>query len=160
MRNDETVMVRDMEMGKYEKDCSDIIPEAVQEEFVRVPADLAYWNAKYAVALRVFLKAKTYEKQLEALLSIEHREVLLKNGKATEKAVEQVVNSDERMVEARNSLIDAEVNKVHVWGILDAIRTKKEMLISLGAHIRQEMGDDPTVKAAYADAKRFRESQG
>lgn len=152
-------IIHGLEIGVQEKRCVDIVPEAIQEEYVRLPADLAYWNARYARALKEFLTAKAGEKQMESMLSIKHRELIIDNGgKPTEKMVENAVNTDPKMIEARNLLVETEVEKARIWGLLDAVRSKKEMLISLGAHVRQEMEGDPMVRAAHADARRVREN--
>jgi hypothetical protein len=132
---------------EYLRSCVHILPEALEEEFVRLPTDLAYWNGKYAEASREHLVAKMEMDRLRARLLIEHREkLMLTNTKVTESMVESAVEQDETYGAGRLRLIEAEVEKVRLHGALDAIRTKRDMLISLGAHVRAEMAGDPHLR--------------
>lgn len=133
------------------KDAVEIEPLALQEEFIRVPSDLAHWNERYAHTLRSYLLAKAEVKELEARLSLEYRETL---EKPTERAIETSVDADSRMVEARLRLIEAEVAKVRTDGVLEAIRAKRDALVSLGAHIRAELQGDPSLRT---QARGYRE---
>ena len=58
----------------YLYDCVNVEPEALQEEFVRIPADLAYWNERYAQAHREHLLAKLDAERAEALADIPQAE--------------------------------------------------------------------------------------
>jgi len=114
---------------------------------VRLPADLAHWNARFADAYEAFLEADLAFDKMESRLAVEHREELLAMGsKATEAAVREAVQTDPRWSQARMARIDAEVDKVRARGVVDAILAKKDMLISLGAHVRQEIDNNPTLR--------------
>ena len=159
--------INGLSVGAFVKDSVDIEPMALEQEYQRVPSDLAYWNERYARALKVHLTCKAGEKTYEAYLKIEHREALHAaregeksgSGRVTESMVEAAVLTDPRYQKFQDERVNAEVEKVRIAGILDALRAKKDMLVSLGAHVRQEMEGDPVVRAAHADAKRYRESQ-
>jgi hypothetical protein len=142
--------LHDMEVEKYLADCVRVYadtPEMLQEEFVRIPADLAYWNCRYAEALRRFLQTKRFVAQNEAEARIVAREALAAlGGRVTESMVDAEVEKDEHVIKTREDLLEAEVSKVHVYGIVDAIRAKKDMLVSLGAQYRAEMAGDPTLR--------------
>ena len=48
----------DKTRDEYLAECVVINDFALDEEFIRMPADMAYWNARYADALRNYLLAK------------------------------------------------------------------------------------------------------
>jgi hypothetical protein len=144
-------------LDSYVTDAVTIEPLALEEEFVRMPADLAYWNNQYANALRTYQLAKRAVEQLNALLTIEHRERLNRVvNRVTEAMIDSAVQIDERMDEAKEALIHAEVDKVRIAGVCEAVRTKRDMLISIGAHVRAEMARDPVIRTQHADAREHR----
>lgn len=135
------------EMDAYLRECLHINPEDIQAEFVRIPGDLAYWNSRFASAMRAHLHSKLDEKVLKANLEPAVRVALQAAGaKITEGMVTAGIESDDSYIEAQRRTIDCEVEKNECYGRLDAIRSKKEMLISLGAHLRLEMASDPLIR--------------
>lgn len=134
---------------KAVQDAVAIEPLAMQEEFIRIPADLSHWNAQYTDVLKRYLIAKAQDEETWARVWLETREALLLDGKATEKLIEckALTNPDYQKVHL--ALIEVEVEKARVLGVVDAIRSKKEMLISLGAQIRSEMEGDPALRREY-----------
>jgi len=38
------------------------------------------------------------------------------------------------------------VEKIRLYGVIDAVRTKRDMLISIGAQVRAEMESDPSIR--------------
>lgn len=146
--------LNDLEVDDYLAKACEIDPLCIQEEYVRLPADLAYWNQKYAIAFRAWARARLSRKRLEAVLAIEHREQFAVDGrKATEGMVTAAVETDDRLEAAAAFEVEAEVEKVRLWGVLDAVRAKKDMLVSIGAHVRAEMNSDPTVRAQHASGR-------
>lgn len=146
--------LNDLEVEDYLQKATEIDPLCIQEEYVRLPADLAYWNQRYAVAYRTHARERLARKRLEALLAIQYRETFADEGKRpTEAMVAAAVSTDERLDAALGREVEAEVEKVRLYGVLDAVRAKREMLVSLGAHIRQEMQHDPTIRAQHARGK-------
>lgn len=143
----------DMIDEKYLKDCVAIEPLAIQEEFTRLPADLAYWNDRYAAALRAHLLAKLDSEETHSRLYIAHRERMLAAGvKPTESQVEAQIDNDPEMHQARLAMVDSEVDKGRLRGIVDAVSTKRDMLVSLGSHIRTEMEGDLVIRKRHAEA--------
>lgn len=144
----------DKDPERYLDECTKILPEAIDEEFVRTPADLAYWNAKYADALDRFLRAKAHaDSEWARLWLLTREELLAKDGKATEKVIDAKTEGHPDWAKAQVALIDAEVEKTRLGGRCDAVRTKKDMLQSLGAKIRAEIETDPQVRASHAAAR-------
>ena len=137
----------DREIDKYQRDCTNIEPLALQEEFVRVPADMAHWNGKYADAFEDYEQSKLHTRRLESLIQIEVRDRLARDGgKTTEKAVESAVAGDPRLQAAEDEQLRTEVQLVRLKGVCEAVRCKREMIVSLGAHVRSEMQMDPIIK--------------
>lgn len=138
----------------YLRSCVDIDPLRINDEYIRIPGDLAYWNQQYADALRVFLQAKVDLGTIRAKLQPAIRQALLvAGGKTTESQVEAAIDSNQTYIDAQNALIDAEVAKNEQYGKLDAIRSKKEMLVSLGAQLRAELEGDPSLREQHRGAR-------
>ena len=146
-----------VDIDQYLEECTKIEPMALQEEFVRVPADLAFWNGKYANVYQHWLEMKLAREICFAKLWQHHQTQLLINtpkGKATISEVEAAVFQDAEYIDAKVKEITAEGEKVRLYGIMDSLRSKRDMLISLGAHQRAEMGNDPMLrKQAYLEAE-------
>lgn len=131
----------------YLRECIEIDRDNVNSEFVRVPSDLAFWNEKYADALGRYLRAERHVKSIKALIEPEVREQLIAdNGKTTEPRVKAAIESDARVRHAYRRFIDADVERTRIFGRIDAIRAKKDSLISLGAQLRSELEGDPSIR--------------
>lgn len=164
----EVAMLHDMKVDPYLLECVQIDPILINEEFVRIPADLAYWNARYAQTIKRSLTAKmdldkciTDGKkavaEMEGLcLQDARKELGRSNPRVTESMVAAAVATDERLLaerekwsaaeyRARQAYIDAEADKALIYGNVDAVRAKREMVVSLGAQIRKEMETDPSI---------------
>ncbi len=140
-----------VDQGTYLRTCIAIFPEQIEEEFVRTPADVAYWNAQYADALDAYLKAKAAADREWARLWLLVRAQLSADGaKPTEKLVDASVEVHDDWQKVQLSLIDAEVKKAQLQGHVDAVHTKRDMLQSLGAKLRVEMQSDPQVRREQA----------
>lgn len=158
--------LHDIEVGQYLKDCVDIDPIILEDEFVRLPADLAYWNHQYAQAVKEVQRSKFLREQVGARLHSELREEMMEEARA---AAQAVVDGDGKKpklkakaptiadieaaglihpdyVEAKEREIEAEGNKARLYGIVDAVRTKRDMLIQMGADRRVEMQGDPILR--------------
>lgn len=140
---------REVGVDEYAAQCVKIEPLALEEEFVRLPGDLAYWNGRFADLYCYWQERKQVTDQLCRVLSIQYRESLAVNtkGRVTIGEVEEqvVLNADYK--DAKSKEIQAEVEKIRVQGVVEAIRAKKDMLVSLGAHMRAEMGGDLSVRS-------------
>lgn len=135
------------EIDLYQWECVEIDAFAIQEEYMRLPADLAYWNERYASVHRHWLEMKAKRERVYAERLMVVRQGLqfeldsdpLKKGRITISEVEVGVMRDDAYMAVRDKEISAEAEKIRLWGVLDAIRAKKDMLVSLGAHMRAEM---------------------
>lgn len=140
--------LHDLSVEKYLHQCVAIgNPDYLQPEFVRLSADLAYWNVRYSETIGAHLRAKKDLGVVCAKLDILVREQLAASGvRTTEAMVKSTTESHDDYLEAYEMLITAEVEKARVYGILDAVRAKKEMLVSLGAYQRLEMQGDAQMR--------------
>lgn len=137
----------DVEVTQYLKECVTIEPMALEEEFIRVPSDIAYWGAKWADAQKAANMAKLARDQAEAAIEAEYRTEAATNGeKVTEKMIASRVVSDERMQAVEIALIDAEAEAARAKAFAEAVRSKKDMVISLGSQVRAEMQADPSIR--------------
>lgn len=120
----------------------------IEAHFIRLPADLAYWSGQYADAYKDWKDAELRLEQIAAQLSLTIRDQLVaeNKGRVTVAEVEQVLHASQPYVDARAAENVTEARKVRLHGIVGAIQAKKEMLISLGAHMRAEMGHDPAIR--------------
>lgn len=139
----------------YLKECVKVDPLDINSEFMRIAADLAFWNAQYAKALERFLTAKARDKFDRARLEPLVRQAIINAGaKPTEKQVDAQIEQRDDVQANIRELISAEVEKNYMFGCLDAIRAKKEMLVSLGAQMRAEMQGDPRISEQARHAHR------
>lgn len=141
-------------------DCVQIEPEALQEEFIRIPADLAYWNAKYTTAYKALTFAKIAMERTAARITLEIRAVHADDKpKITEGFVEAKLLNMMAYQTMQEAHAEAEVEKVRLHGVLEAIRAKRDMIISIGAHVRAEMGGDPVVRSRVSGYREQQESR-
>ena len=142
-------------LDEYLRECLRIEPLALQEEFVRTPADFAYWNEQYKQALEKYMNAKAERERVFAKVYLISCEKPMPNGKqATVDYAKALVEGDPEYRNVYQDEITAEVEVAKLKGVLEAIRTKRDMLIQIGAQVRQELQHDPLVRAA-AENKRY-----
>jgi hypothetical protein len=117
-------------------------PELIEAEFARLPGDIAYQNARYARALRKYLLAKHARDKVWSKLYIQIRERSPDDGAArgrmTEKHIEALIESEDEYEEAKLACIEAQADVEMLSGVVDALRAKKDALVSIGAHMRVE----------------------
>lgn len=120
-----------------------ISPEAIQEEYARCPGDLQYFRRLLATAKADCERADLTVEQVESALQAEFRAKAAKakkgeDGYMTVDDVAAAVAGHERRLKAVNVAIEARQSKDTLDGVCEAIRTKREMLVSLGADLREE----------------------
>lgn len=120
-------------------------PDNIQVEFCTLSADIAYWSQQYADAYEKLSRHVVAMKELEATLLIDYRARLEAVRKPTVAEIEALVASDQSYAAAQRQKVHLECDKVRVSGILEAVRAKKDMLVSLGAQQRAEMGANISV---------------
>lgn len=110
---------------------------------------MAYWGERLAEAYRAAKEAKADIEAVKARRGRELRDDLQfdldsdpkKSGKPTVAQVDEAVRSDAAVRHAISREIDASYERERLQALVDSIKCKKEMLISLGATQRadQEM---------------------
>jgi len=141
------------DLEEYRRACVRIEPMAIQEEYVRVPSDLAFWSESHANLYREWQLAK-FDREKEWGFALERSRAMLhsegvKNARGGGPTVDQVearAVSDETYAVAKRNELFLEAETKRLYGMVDAVRTKRDMLVSLGAHIRAEMEHDPMIK--------------
>jgi hypothetical protein len=149
--------LKDVEISDYLKECVDLLPELLSEEFARMSADYAYWNERYAEANRRELSAEWERDRTYAATYLRRKLELEEAGKkAPEATVDAEVRTSKEYGAAVEAHIEAKAEREHLRGVLEALRTKREMLVSAGAHQRQEMQGDVAMRdrAALKRAER------
>lgn len=149
-----------IDVEDYLLDCVRIEPLAIQEEFVRCPRDLAYWNERYANAYEEQVTAKLDLERLEGMtrIRIEAQHADAKPPKkVTVPTLDALVLNDDAVYAAKVRHLKAEVETVRIKGVLDAVRSKRDMIVSIGAHIRAEMAGDPSLRSLARDSRTIAE---
>lgn len=124
---------------------------ALDQEFQSYSATLSFWGARYAEAISNAAEAEERLKDIEAEVFIE-----LRDQKAgTVEEIKAKVRQDRRVVTMRRMAMQTESRRArYQHKVMAALYAKKEMLISLGAHRRAELGGDPLVRRAIKDERR------
>ena len=137
-------------MGEMPTDVVKFLSESVhidyldlKAEFIKVPSQTSYWNAQFADAHKAYLVAKILDKQVFA--------ALWSGGEGRVDDIKAEIENSMKMKTSRARLIEAEYERERLKGVCEAVRTKKEMLISLGAHVRAEMDNEPRIKEAHRE---------
>ena len=112
----------------------------LQDEYVRLPSDFAYFSELYADSKKAFAETKLERDLTRSRLRMIARETIEVSGKrATESMVDCAVESDPAWLEVKTKEIECEAEVARIYGVLEALRTKRDMLIQLGAQARAEM---------------------
>jgi hypothetical protein len=152
------------DLESYLAECIKIDDLALDEEFIRTPADLAFWNARYADALRDYMLAKLEHERTAARLHLTIK-AQAEDGtipglrKPTVSDVEAMVTSSPEFQASALALIEADIARQRARGHVDAVATKKDMLQSLGAKLRAEMAGDPAVRGEHRERRHVKEGR-
>lgn len=129
------------------RECVEIDPAQLNDEFIRIPGDLAYWSNAYAAASRDAAVAKLDYERAWAQLYLTLKAENAGNKGATVDWLKAACDNDPDVYDAQLLMIEKEAEKVRLRGMVDAVIAKKDMVQSLGAKLREEMRGDPTLRA-------------
>lgn len=128
----------------------------LQSEFTRIAADIARWNELFAEATADYRLAEHQLETVESTLYLHYKGHADSLGqKVTEAALKAKVLTDPQYQEASVALIQEERQMLKAKGVVGALITKRDMLISLGAHIRAELHGDPALRTTKQDKNKF-----
>lgn len=138
-------------LDPYLLDCVCLEPEALTEEFSRLPTDFARWNEVHTSATELALKARLHVARTRAERRKSYRRNLAihaqaAHAKPTESFLEDLVCLDGDVRLAEDALVLAERERTRVRGILSALSRKAEALQSIGATRRAELAINPDMR--------------
>jgi len=111
----------------------------LSEAFATQASKLAFVGSRAAVAEVVYTEAKQHRERTYADIELDYRDQLAKaNEKFTEGKIRSLVLSDEEYIEAQLKENAALKNYKVLKSMTDAMKQRGDMLISLGATLRQE----------------------
>lgn len=151
-------MEEDKDLQEYLEKSVAIDPDTINNEFCRVPGDLAYWGQQMAVSLEEWKRAKLNRERTEAELFMRQREILISSGvkRPTVSDIESAVQLNPDYEDVKLVEIEAEARYIHMKNNFVAVLAKKEMLQSLGANLRAELERDPVTRDTMASARQAR----
>lgn len=121
----------------------EIMPEALHENYVTMASELSHWGARYGAAVHNRLRTKRRLAIVEAEATTKAHTTLLNEGvKPTEALVNATLRQTAAWQVAAEEADLAEAVERETAAHMEALRTKRDMLISLGAHVRAEMQGD------------------
>jgi hypothetical protein len=125
----------------------DIDPADLNEEFIRAPGHIAYWNQQYADAHREHGVAKIeYDRAWAQLYCQLRADFEGRKPAITVDALKAMVDQDPDIYEKQMQVVVTDAERIRLRGIVDAVVAKKDMLQSLGAKLREEMRGDPVLR--------------
>ena len=135
---------------QYLKDSVEIDDLVLDAEFIRVPADLAFWSARYADSVKVYLLAKLEKERVQGKVRLMLKaEAVIEKNKMTADDLEAAVANDPDYLDAAVVLIESDAEMKHAKGRVEAVAAKKDMVQSLGAKLRSEMERDPMIRQEH-----------
>lgn len=112
----------------------------IREHYAEIPAQIAFQGNCCAMLGREASKRQYVYKQQRALLKERLRaDASVKGERVTESRLDAMVEADYDILNWYNSYIEAQEEYDFAKAHLDGLRTKRDMLINLGAHLRTEM---------------------
>lgn len=125
---------------RVEIDLADVLEideQDISKEYTRFAAVYGYFASMLARADRALAIADARTEQAYAEADDFWREEN-KGEKMTEARIKSLIMLDEKYIQTKDAEIQAKYNHQVIKALVNALDKKGEMLISLGAHIRQE----------------------
>lgn len=125
----------------------EIEPEDLNEEFIKAPGQISYWNQAYAEAHKQHALAKLeYDRAWAQLYCSLRAEYEGRKPAVTVDALKALVEQDEDLYHLQMQVVLADAERLRMRGVAEAVIAKKDMLQSLGAKLREELRGDPTLR--------------
>lgn len=117
-------------------------------EFANLPGDLARMSELHVEASEAAEMADHELDVLEARLSLDIREhAKLLGEKPTVDFISAKMKLKPEWQAAKRTSIGRRADEMRAKGVVNSVVSKREMLISLGAHIRAQLQGDPSTRA-------------
>lgn len=133
-------------------------PDNIEEEYVKMTPHLARQNELYAQANREYLHAERKLKKIAAQLWLEY--LYDSDKKPTEHTLKAMVEVDVKFQAAKIACVEAEAKKQKLFGRVEAMRAKKEAVISIGAQLRAEYSGNPAAAERAIGRRDVKRSRG
>lgn len=125
---------------QYASRCARTDVNDLNGEYARVPADLYYWRGRWVDCLEEESAAEGHRKNTAATVYQRLRAIKDQGSKAmTEAAIEAAIQTDQDYLNAVERERAAAVAKARIQAVVEAIKAKEQMLVSLGASMRHEV---------------------
>ena len=149
----------EMELEPYLDECLSLEPEAISEEFARLPADFARWNELYAQAHYAHSAADLAVRRARARVALRVRRdaplyASTYKCKVTEGSLADIVACDPEVCAAEDARARADRDRNRIRGILVALKAKDSALVTIGAHQRAELTLTPHIRSTPRDSRR------
>jgi len=122
-------------------------PEEIKHEYTRISAELARFGEILADATRdaAFAKQKRDQVHASVYLDMVEGAEALQEKKPSEGVLKAKIQASVQYQGAVHAYIRAEHVRLTAFSDMEALRAKRDMVISLGAHVRQELKSDPSL---------------
>lgn len=138
---------RGKEAAEMVASATKINPLAIHDEYIMLPAHMAYWAARHADAVEARLRAEAEADQAEAARYVYMKQQTHLDGiKLTEKLADSLVRASPEWRDSQLRVAEARGNERRLAAIVEACKAKADMLVSLGATIRKEMEGLPQLR--------------
>lgn len=118
---------------------AEIDMDNLEGQCAKLPSQMVHAGVAYADAEFTYAKLRLNLKQVEAQLYNTHRVALEAGGKrTTEASITSAITLDPSFVSAAQQVTQAEVDVAKAKGLIEALRAKKDMLVSICAGRRAE----------------------
>jgi hypothetical protein len=133
------MMLQDAELDSFLLRAVQIDRDNLEDEYTRVAADYSYVGELYSRALEAHERARIKLDGVYAAVRGElHANAKALGHRVTERKLDVETNADPSVMQARERMAGCHGRKVFYKLKLEAIATKRDMLVSLGAHARQD----------------------
>ncbi len=128
----------------------EIDPLDIEMEYTTIGSQIARYNELHVEALREQLYAEREVKRVRAKKQLFIRShAAASDEKMTDSRANAKVEASTMVQKIEIAAIDARIERERLRGILKTLEGKRDMLVSLGAHIRAEMQGNPSLREQY-----------
>lgn len=130
--------------------------ENLNEDIARQPGLFSYYHEQFRQAEEAYKHAKLRAEIYEAALDRQVRDqALARSEKITETIVEKRIRAVPGWFEHQKEVIQADAAVNQLKGVVEALRQKKDMLVTVAANARAEMQQGFAIKAQRDGEKTF-----